>query len=332
MEHLDKERKTNIHAKEDVSKRVINLINESLKNPWDDFGDRINYIIDKLIWGIKQKNIKDPNIQKELFEKVYIFLNSFFKEIEIKKFYNNIPKISLDKYANMNIWNQMVNNIYGKEWKIFYREQVNGWDCYYWTLLLKSIFERLKAEWLQIQERIFVYDEPWGHSSIIIKFQGKTYLADYGLFNQMFGGCIAPIEQFDGHYQKWAFTKVSFNKKGDDGVLYFDELKEFINYLSQKKINAAAVEFNPKLMDGKEHHVRIVFFKKYITFTINKTEHKYSFEDWFSLPKTCKSTDEILGCLLKWIHAEKQEKNELKLYFDMIKSKINTAKIYEIFQ
>lgn len=332
MEHLDKQENNKINKKEDVSKRVINLLNESLKNPWENFGDRINYILDKLISGISKKDIKDKDVQRELFDKVYNFLNNFFKEIEIKKFYNNIPRISLDKYANMNMGNQMVNNIYGKEWKIFYREQVNWWDCYYWTVLLKNVFDKLKAEWLSIEDRIFMYDEPWGHSSILIKFQGKIYLADYGLFNQMFGGCIAPIEQFDGHYQKWAFTKVSFNKKGDDGVLYFDKQKDFIKHVSQKKINVAAVEFNPKLMDGKEHHVRIVFFKKYIAFTINEKEYKYYFEDSFCLPKTCKNTDEVLGCLLKWVQAEKQEKNELKLYFDMIKSKINSAKIYEIFQ
>jgi hypothetical protein len=52
-------------------------------------------------------------------------------------------------------------------------------------------------------------------------------------------------------------------------------------------------------MDGKEHHVRIVFFKKYIAFTINEKEYKYYFEDSFCLPKTCKNTDEVLGCLLK---------------------------------
>jgi len=33
MEHLDKQENNKINKKEEVSKRVINLINESLKNP-----------------------------------------------------------------------------------------------------------------------------------------------------------------------------------------------------------------------------------------------------------------------------------------------------------
>lgn len=331
MEKQSKINSRKVIKTQDISKRLTKLINETLSNPWENFWDRINYIIDKLIFSIDQDTIRCEDIQKETFDKMCNFLNHFFEEIKIKKFYNNIPKIDLKKYSEKNIGNQIISNVYWKEWKIFYRNEVNWWDCYYWTILLKTIFDKLKSRWLNIQNRIFVYDEDRWHASVIIKFQWEIYLADYWLFNQMFNRVISPIETFNWLYQRWLFTKVSFNRTNDVGIRYFDETNDFIKYINNKKINSAAIEFNPRLMDWKDHSVRIELFKNYITFNLNGRKNKYYFNSDFKLLQLCKNSNEVLDCIIRWLIADRQEKNELKVYFDMIRNKINPKKIYEIF-
>lgn len=314
----------------DISKKTIYLINQTLKNPWEDFWDRIDSILHRIIFSMNPNSLHTPELQKKIFDQIWDFLNGLFKEIHIKKFYNNIPKTNLSVYSKKNLWNQFVNNIYGKEWKIFYKDEVNGWDCYYRTVLLKNLFDILKAKWLDLQNRIFVYDENRWHSSLVIKFQWKIYLADYGLFNQIFGKMISPIEDLNWLYQKGHFTKISFNKKNDLWVRYFDEMKDFIDYISNKKINSAAIEFNPRLESGKEKNIRIQFFKKYISLRINWKENTYLLKDKFILSQLCKHHREILDCVIKWLVASKEEKQEIKIYFDMILSKIDPKKLYEV--
>jgi hypothetical protein len=258
-------------------------------------------------------------------------LNWLFKEINIKKFYNSIPKIDLLEYSQNNLWHQFINNIYWKERKIFYRKEISWWNCHYWSVFLKNIFDTLKSRWLDIQNRIFVYDEDWWHSSVIIKFQWEIYLADYGLFNQMFNKIVSPISDLDWFYQKGDFVKVSFNRKNDVWVHYFDEIKDFVYYINSKRTISAAIEFNPRLEQWKEKKIKIQFFKKYLSLSIDWEEKKYLIKDDFILSKMCKDYHEVLDCLLKWILAERQQKCEMKLYLDMIRDKINPKKIYEIF-
>ena len=235
-----------------ATKKTIYLINQILKNPWDAFWNRIDSIIKRVISSINPESIQDKLVQMKSFNEICDFLNGLFKEIQIKKFYNNIPKTTLAAYSKKNLWNQFINNIYGKERKIFYRDEVNWWDCYYRTVFLKHLFDTLKSKWLDIQNRIFIYDENRWHSSIIIKFQWETYLADYGLFNQLFNKLISPITDLNWLYQRAGLTKLSFNRKNDVWIRYFDEIKTFVDYISDKKIDSAAIEFNPKFEWWKE--------------------------------------------------------------------------------
>lgn len=317
----------------DISKKITNLINQTLANPWEKFWDRIDYIINKVIYSIDQESIKDELIQKKVFDEVCNFLNTLFKEVQIKKFYNNIPKTTLSWYSKKNLWNQLIENIYWKEWKIFYKKEVNWWDCYYRSILLKKMFDKLKAKWLNIQDRIFVYDINRWHSGVIIKFQWKTYLADVSGFNQAqsLGKMISPVDQLNSTYKNQYFTKFSFNRENDFWLRYFNETKWFVDYISNKKINSAAIEFNPRLSDWKEKNVRISLTKNNIIFRIDWKEKEYSFDKKFIFSKICANSHEVLDCLLKWIIADKDEKQEIGLYFDMIRNKINPEKIYEIF-
>lgn len=317
----------------DISKKITNLINQTLANPWEKFWDRIDYIINKVIYSIDQESIKDELIQKKVFDEVCNFLNTLFKEVQIKKFYNNIPKTTLSWYSKKNLWNQLIENIYWKEWKIFYKKEVNWWDCYYRSILLKKMFDKFKAKWLNIQDRIFVYDENRGHSGVIVKFQWKTYLADVSGFNQAqsLGKMISPVDQLNSTYKNQYFTKFSFNRENDFWLRYFNETKWFVDYISNKKINSAAIEFNPRLSDWKEKNVRIALTKNNIIFRIDWKEKEYSFDKKFIFSKICANSHEVLDCLLKWIIADKDEKQEIGLYFDMIRNKINPEKIYEIF-
>lgn len=331
---MEKPEKKNVPLENDqvkATKKTIHLINQTLKNPWDEFWNRIDSIIKKVIFSIDSESIQDTLVQMKNFNEICNFLNGLFKEIQIKKFYNNIPKTTLSAYSKKNLWNQFINNIYGKERKIFYRDEITWWDCYYRTVFLKNLFDTLQSKWLDIQNRIFVYDENRWHSSVIIKFQWEVYLADYGLFNHAFGKIISPIDDLDGLYQMKGFTKVSFNRNSDIGVRYFDDTKKFVDYLSNKKINSAAIEFTPRLEEWKEKNIRIVLFKKYISLRINGQEKKYMIKDNFQLSHICKNPHEVLTCLLRWVIASKEEKHEINIYFDIIRNKLNPQKIYEIF-
>lgn len=332
MERETQENQNNINCKQkDVSKKITHLINETLKNPWDNFGDRIDYIINKVISSINPESISNEQVQKKIFHEICDFLNRLFKEIQIKKFYNNIPKIDLNSYSKKNLWNQIINNIYWKERKIFYKNEINGWDCNYWSILLKNLFDKLKSKWLNIQDRIFAYDINRWHSGVIIKFQWETYLADVSWFNQIVGKTISPVSDLNWLYETKNFTKFSFNRKNDFWLRYFDEKKDFIDYINSKKINSAAIEFNPRLVDWKEKNIRIQLFKKFISLRIDWKEKRYIFDKNFDFSKVCKNSHEVLDCLLKWIIADKNEKHEIRLYFDMIRDKIDPKKINEIF-
>jgi len=331
MEKQSESNQNPVNSKnKNISSKVTSLINETLANPWENFWDRIDYIINKVISSIDPESIKDDELtQKKVFDEVCDFLNNLFKEIHIKKFYNTIPKTDLNSYAKKNLWNQMISNIYWKERKLFYKKEVNWWSCHYRSVFLKKIFDILKSKWFNIQDRIFLYDKN-RHSGVIIKFQWETYLADYWLFNQMFDRVISPITLLNGIYQDGKNDKFSFTKKMDFWLKYFDETKDFIENINSKKLDSFWIEFNPRLNDWKEHNIRIRIYKKHITFRLNGEEKKYFFEKNFNLSKVCKNSHETLDCLLWWLIAKKSEKQELKIYFDMIRDKINPQKVQEI--
>jgi ribosomal protein S7 len=81
------------------SPNVSRLINNVLMSQKQE-----NNIIEKvftvLMNSVKESALKHP---EQAFQQVISFLNSFFKEIEIKKMYNTIPRTPLSRYAKQNL-------------------------------------------------------------------------------------------------------------------------------------------------------------------------------------------------------------------------------------
>jgi hypothetical protein len=60
--------------------------------------------------------------------------------------YNNIPHLSLRSYAQQALGFQLLHNVYDTSWQNFYKGEMNGGDCHYWTVLLWKLFEILKQK------------------------------------------------------------------------------------------------------------------------------------------------------------------------------------------
>jgi hypothetical protein len=56
-----------------LSEKTIRLINQILRDPWEEFADRIDFVINKIIFSIDPETIKDPVVQKEIFFRYMIF-------------------------------------------------------------------------------------------------------------------------------------------------------------------------------------------------------------------------------------------------------------------
>jgi hypothetical protein len=312
-----------------ISKKVIQLINTTLKNPWDHFSERINYIIQKAIISStkQQNNILDNECQKRIFEEVCIFLNELFKEVQIKKFYNNIPDIDLVQYWEKNIGEQFVNNIYGKDRKLFYREELKWGSCHHWTILLKNLFDILKEKWVIIENRILAYDTIWWHSALLIRFQWEKYLAD---INDSSKKIISSVTELNKKHETKEFSKLSFNKKHEDWKYYFDSTREFAEYIKKRPSKWATIEFKPKFENGEENDIRLELWKGYIALIINGEIQKYRVNT-FSLEYHW-SEYEVIESLLKNIHGSKDQKQEISKYLYMIVNKIDPQKILEIYK
>lgn len=81
----------------------------------------------------------DPTVQKQVFDGVAHFLNTAFGNINIRKFHNTAPNISFGEYNELSLGKKIVSTIYGKEWKLFYKDIITGGNCHHWTLILKAV-------------------------------------------------------------------------------------------------------------------------------------------------------------------------------------------------
>lgn len=328
----------NIDKKKDIWEKISNLINKILSEPNEKFWDRINHVINKVFDSIPNDISKNKELQKEIFDKIYNFLNKTFKDIEVKKLYNNIPNIDFKKYADKDLWNQFINNIYGKERKIFYKNEIQWGSCHHWTIFFKKLFEKLEEKWFDIKSRIITYTLPWWHSAVILNFLWEKYFADLYWTEELYLAKKIDkmvINTFTG-LNKVAGMDVcsnfSFNKEKDKDrwINYYKDIDGFVFFIKNRKNNTATIEFKPKLETGKDWNTRIELAKKYIALIINWEIKKYKINA-IDIPIFLKNDPRILDFILKNICWTKEAKWEIAKYFEMIRNKINPEKIYEIF-
>lgn len=317
--------------KKHFSDFAIWQINSVLENPTEDFDININTILDRIINISTKRLSEDPKCQKLFFEQTCSFLNSIFGNVHIKKFYNTAPILSFKEYDKMTIWQEATHNIYGKERKLFYKNQVGWWSCHHWTILLKKIFDELQSKWLNVKSRILLYSNIGWHSLVGIQFQGKLYIADASGINYKFNKIISSLDELPKEFSKH-LAHFSFNKKHDkDGkMIYFDDRKEFVDNVSEKPIKNISLKFKPKLknlttdvsLDINKNSVILGIDWEVTTFPLPKN---------FTIPTNIVKTHKILDHILHNVSWNKEQKYELQQYLSIVATKINPEKLKSIF-
>ena len=345
------------------SDKITDEIWKTIENPDENLTQNLNKIINKAFRLISKNNLDDSDIQKEIFEQILSFLNDLFWKFEIKKFYNNIPKNDIKKYSEKNLWEQFIHNIYWKQRKLFYREEIGGWSCSYWTILFKHFFEELEKRWMDLKSEIFFYPNNdisgwrW-HSWVIVSFQWKEYLADFWWFNQNNDNpIIESIDNLNKIYcsnnfdcfksdaiKKYHKIQKKEKKKDNTWLLFFHDIWTFVDRRSQRARNNATIEFVPKLDWKESKDVKFEFQSDKIYLTINGIQHIFiykknkkslndipdeNFFDYFishihHLQTTNKSTKEIIK--IDW------EKTIFTEYLNLIRKKINIQKLRKIYE
>jgi len=344
------------------SDRISSEIWETISNPDENLIKKLNAIFDKSFRLISRSNLNNPHTQKEIFDQILVFMNELLWKIDAKKFYNNIPKTDIKKFSKKSLWEQFIHNIYWKQRKLFYRDEIGGWSCSYWTILFKHFFEELEKKWMKIKSEIFFYPmkdidgERW-HSGVIISFQWKEYLADFWWFNQNNKNpIIESIDNLNKIYYSNNFNcfksdaiekyyKLKKRKKKDNAwLLFFHDIWTFTNRRSQRARNNATIEFIPKLNWKESKDVKFEFQSDKIYLTIDGIQHVFiykkdkkspkdipdeKFFDYFishihHLQTSDKFTKETLS--IKW------EKNIFTEYLNLIREKINIQKLRKIYE
>lgn len=342
--------------------KISNEIWKIIETPDEDLTKKLNLAINKAFKLISKNDLNNPDIQKEIFKQILSFLNNLFWKIEIKKFYNNIPKIDIQKYWKKNLWEQFIHNIYWKQRKLFYRDEIGWWSCSYRTILFKHFFEELEKRWMNLKSEIFFYpmkdlDGGRWHSGVIISFQWKEYLADFWWFNSTNNNSIIQsIDTLNTLYNSNSFDcfksqnikkyyKLQGKKKEkQNNLLFFHDVWTFTDRRSQRARKNATIEFVPKLDWKHSKNVKFEFNSDKIYLTIDGIQHTFSYKHdnkpWKDIPDEKffdyfishihhletidKSTKETLS--IKW------EKNIFTEYLNLIREKINIQKLRKIYE
>lgn len=333
---------------------ISHEIGETIINPDSHIIQKINNIINKSIRFISKNDIKKPETQKEVFEQIISFFNNIFSDIEIKKFYNNIPKTDLQSYSKKTLWEKFMHNIYGKQRKLFYKDIIEWGDCYYWTVLFKEFFDKLEKIWMNIQTNIFLYDNKWwGHAWVTINFQWKDYIIDISWFNANFGDLvIQSIDDLNKKSESNLFDNFSCekikqykkqkSKKHKNEIIFFSNIQDFVENVSKKEISNAVVEFNPNLDGESSKNIRFDFYPNKILLTIDNAEHTFKSKNPKTIPNITneKFFDYFISNIAYISSKDKtkntpfknlEEKTILVKYLSIIRNKINISKLRQIY-
>lgn len=310
---------------------TMEKINAILADPKDGFQNDIDHLLTRVLAVSTNKITPDPATQKLVFDGVCHFLNTAFGNINIKKFHNTAPNISWEDYVKLPLWSQIANNIYGKNWELFYDKNISGWSCQHWTIVLKKIFDILESKWLSTRNRIMLYNTAGWHSLLIIEFQWKLYVADVFWLNHKYNKIISPLDDFPKEISK-NFSRFSFNKKQDQNgkILYLDTTENFIEKLAVRSTKNIALKFKPKLKDAATE-VELSINYTGIILELDDTKYRFTLPKWFILPESLPTTHKILDYLFQHLHGNREQKQELQKYLLMVMSKINPLKLYELF-
>ena len=134
--------------------KISDEIWNTISHPDENLIKNLNVIFDKSFRLISRSDLSNPETQKEIFDQILVFLNELLWKIDAKKFYNNIPKTDIKKFSTKSLWEQFMHNIYWKQRKLYYRDEIGWGSCSYWTILFKHFFEELEKRWMNIKTLI----------------------------------------------------------------------------------------------------------------------------------------------------------------------------------
>lgn len=295
-------------------------INSILAHPKNDFCDQINTILERML-NYSIKNLNDDDVsQKNYFDHVCHFMNSLFGNIHIKKFYNTAPKISYHDYNQMNFGSQITHNIYGKDWQLFYRNEVWWWSCHHWTILFYNVLEKIKKGWIDIDFKIALYTETEWHSMIIMNFQWESYCIDIGKYNE---DIIRKITTKDDIYNLPALLKAK-------EINLFNNIQDFVTTLEKKSFKNIRLIFRPKIENNDSKDIEITINNENITVSVEDKDYQV-FTNNIILPKKIRDW-EVINYIIQNSKWNKIDKEEIMKYINIVRLKININRLKSLFQ
>lgn len=339
-----------------LSDKISSEIWEIISNPDENLTKKLDSIINKSFKLISKNDLKNPETQKKIFSQIIKFLNDLFWKIDVKKFYNNIPKTNIQKYSEKSLWEEFMHNVYWKNRQTFYIDSVWWWDCYYRTILFKKFFDELAKRWMNIQSNIFLYDlDTWWHAWVIVSFQDQDYIVDIWWIPATFWLTAVSIEDLNRLTVSKAYNNFSREKINEQRqatkrnpkrrwLIFFSGTDDFISKISEKNNHSATIEFNPNLDWEWSKNVKFEFYPDKICLTIDNTQHIFSYKnstkpqknipdekffDYFiSQIRYLSSIDKTTQQIFK----SSWEKSTFTKYLSLIREKINIQKLRKIYE
>lgn len=238
-------------------KVTLDDINSTFKNVSDDVIQKIDASIDLFVSSCLTEHHEESIVQEKIFKRITSFFNTLFADVEVKKLYNTIPNMTMRAYADKSLWHQFLNNVYGKDWQLFYTDDIQWGGCHHWTIFFKKIFDRFEFLHTKIY---FDPIRPASHSFLVVECAWKHYFADVYGFNQPLGHVISSVEELNTLYNTTGFSLYSTPKKIPKHLKSYPTINEFTIFLDNRKTTSAVIEFKPKFSENDQFNIKIEFF------------------------------------------------------------------------
>lgn len=292
---------------------------------------------------------KIANEQKYFFNDIREFLNAFQTDTYFTKVHNSIWPTSLEEYKDKSIGEEMFQNVYGRE--RWLENSCEGGSCSYRTVLLYKFFEKLKEAWLDIDIKIYRFknledmilgNPSWRHCGLAVNFQWKDYLVGCEwIFWTDDWKMIKSINHYidtyddDGSGKEVLKNFKKWKQKETGQTIFFDNINEFLKHVDEfpeyKKISLY-VKIDDRVFPVKfdytfsDNGVRIGLDDRKKDYILSDNE--LSKEDFI------KNFMEKIWIIRDtyWLHyITEHERNDLKMYMNIVKDKIDTDKLHQAY-
>ena len=333
--------------------RLIKYSNDRNQEAESELSQDTDNLLKKFISFVKnnEKNRaihwKIMNEQKYFFCDIRELLKTLQNGYYFTKIHNSVWPTSLEEYKDKSLGQQMMHNMYGRE--RWLENSCEGGSCSYWTVLLYNFFKKLKEAWLDVGIKIYRFknledtilgNQSLRHSGLIINFQWRDYMVDYNwsLYEEDWE-MVKSINRYINEYDEDRISKKFLNnfkkwkQKENEQILFFDSIDEFLKHVNKfpeyKRISLY-VKIEDRVFPVKfdytftDNGVRIGLNDRMKDYILNNNE--LSKEDFINnfIEKVWIIRD------VYWLHyITPHERNDLKMYMNIVKDKINTNRLHQ---